>query len=52
MEIRVLLNWKKDTKGTHVFEAADPKAPVTSLYVKKGTFKEGPPDGLTLVLTD
>ena len=31
----VPMQWKKETKGTHVYENVEPDARVTQLYVKK-----------------
>jgi hypothetical protein len=40
MSTSVTLYHARDTKGTHFFATTNPEEKVTSLYVKKGTFKD------------
>ena len=35
MQIKVDMNWKKETKGTHVYEAVAEDAAITTLYIAK-----------------
>ena len=43
-QMKVELTYHKSTKGTHVYQTAEPDAPVTSLYIKRIAF---PPDAPT-----
>lgn len=47
--IEVRLTQGKETKGTYRFEAEDPKAVVTTLYIRKSAFDGGPvPNAIVL----
>lgn len=51
MKIQVQMNQVKETKGTYVYEAVVKKnAAVTTVYVSKPAFPQGPPAELTLTL--
>lgn len=40
--ISVTLEKSKETKGTYRFDSPDPNAPITSIYVRKNAFADGP----------
>ena len=44
------LTFKKETKGTFVYESIKEDAPVPTLYIRKHAFKEGKPDKLTITI--
>lgn len=35
MEIEIEMRLTRETKGTHLYEAIDPSAPVTTIYLRK-----------------
>ncbi len=40
--ITVTLEKGKETKGTYRFDSPDPNASITSIYVRKNAFADGP----------
>ncbi len=51
--ITVTLEQSKETKGTYRFDAPDPNAPVTSIYVRKSAFEGGAiPKRIVLMLQE
>lgn len=49
-ELRVKLNFTKETPGTYRFDAADPNAPITSLYIRKAGLPPGAPKAITVTV--
>ena len=50
LKIEVPMTFKKATPGTFVFEAADPDAPVTTLYIRKTGMPDGAPKTITVTV--
>ena len=48
--IDVPMTLTKETKGTYVFGADEDDAAVTTVYVRKSGFPDGPPTNITLVI--
>ena len=48
----IKLNYKKSTKGTHVYEDSTVDAPVPSLYIKRKALPEDPPKLLTITIDE
>lgn len=40
----------KSTKGTHVYGNSEPDVAVTSLYIKKATLSNPPPQAITVTI--
>ena len=49
MNMKLKLQYKKSTKGTHVFGNDEPEAPIPTLYIKRSAFSGELPK--TLILT-
>ncbi|AUR86198.1 hypothetical protein NVP1083O_52 [Vibrio phage 1.083.O._10N.286.52.B9] len=55
MSTKVNMSWARETKGTHVYAAADEKSSeiIPTLYIKKSTFKgESQPLNITVTITE
>jgi hypothetical protein len=48
--ITIELGYERSTKGTHVFSASDPAAPVPTLYVRKDALGAEPPKKIALTI--
>ncbi len=48
--ITIELTYERSTKGTHVFSASDPAAPVPTLYVRKDALGAEPPKKIALTI--
>ncbi len=48
--ITIELGYERSTKGTHVFAASDPAAPVPTLYVRKDALGAEPPRTIALTI--
>jgi hypothetical protein len=48
-KIEVAMNFTKETPGTYRFDAVDPDAPITNVYVKKAGMPDGAPKTITVI---
>jgi hypothetical protein len=48
--LTIELAYERSTKGTHVFAASDPAAPVPTLYVRKDALGAEPPKKIALTI--
>ena len=51
MSVKTILEYKKSTKGTHIYANDSIDAPITSLYIKRDSVPASPPKTLTLEIT-
>lgn len=49
-KLTVALSFSKETPGTYRFDATDPDAPITSLYVRKSGMPDGAPKSITITV--
>lgn len=50
MKVQIEMTFKKETKGTYVYENSEEDAPITVLYVKKAPFKGKPPETISVTI--
>lgn len=48
-KIEIVMHFTKETPGTFRFDAADPDAPITNVYVKKAGMPDGAPKSITVI---
>lgn len=47
-QIKVVLDFTKSTKNTHVYSDKSDNAPIPSVYIKRSSFDGEPPKTITL----
>lgn len=50
MKNTIIMQFKKSTKGTHVYENSETDSPVSSIYVKRSELPSQPPTDITLTI--
>ena len=50
-DIKVVLDFARSTKGTHLYATADSNAPITSLYIKKHAIDGTPPAAIIVTVS-
>ena len=50
MKKQIIMQYRKSTKGTHVFANDEDNTPVPSIYIKRSALPSQPPESITLTI--